>query len=62
MMVKEAGRPGVFGNFPSVQHAHFGEAVKPFHYEVPTEVRVPDLLSWVTGSQGANPQVMLHRL
>lgn len=61
-MVKEAGRTGVLGNFPSVQHTHFGEAVKPFHYEVPTEVRVPDLPSWVTGSQGANPQVMLRRL
>lgn len=52
----------VFGSFPSVQHTHFGEAMKPFHYRIPTEVHVPDLPSWVAGRQGANPQVKLQRL
>lgn len=61
-MVKEAGRLGVFGSFPSLQHTHFGEAVKQFHYRIPREVHVSDLPSWVAGSQGANLRVMLQRL
>lgn len=66
-MAKEAGacRPEAFGSSPSVQHTHLGEAMKPFHHGVPTEVHLPvrpDLPSWVTGSRGANTQVVLHRL
>lgn len=67
MMVKEAEgcRAGAFGSSPSVQYAHFGEDMKPFHHGVPTEVHVPvrpDLPSWVTGRQGAGSQIVLHRL
>lgn len=67
MTVKQAEgcRPGAFGNSPSVEHTCFGEAMNPFHHGVTTEVYVPmrkDLPSWVTGIQGANIQVVLHRL